>query len=156
MNDALGMRHVHRIRHLNRERNQQRHVKAVAGEVVLERLAAHELHHEIRAAFGFADVIDGANVRVAQRGSGTRLPLEPVPRRLIHEGFFGQNLDRHITIQARVARLIDLPHASCANRRKNFIRPQHRTCSQQHIKPFQKVYQMPFLNTARMTRDWGR
>jgi hypothetical protein len=61
------------------------------------------------------DVVQGADVRVIQRGDGSRLALEALlqVRRISQMGW--QHLDRDHAIQSGVPGPIDLAHASSAD-----------------------------------------
>ena len=62
----------------------------------------------------FLDGEDGDDVRVVERGDGLGFPSEArQPVGVSREGI-GKNLQRHITIQFRVARAVDLTHATSA------------------------------------------
>ena len=47
-----------------------------AGDPLGERLAVEELHHEVLGSLVRADVVDGADPRVGERGGRSRLALE--------------------------------------------------------------------------------
>ena len=51
--------------------------QGTAREAIGQRLAVEQLHHEVVHAVLMPDVVDGADVRVVQRGDGARLALEP-------------------------------------------------------------------------------
>ena len=71
---------VHRRQRLDDgQRNRRGFVegKGAAHEAIGERLAIEQLHHEVVHAVLVPDVVDGADVRVVQRGDGARFALEP-------------------------------------------------------------------------------
>ena len=70
---------------------------------------------------GFADVINGADVRVVQRGSGPRLALEPVQRETISRETLRQALQRDPPAETRVLRFVDLAHAAGPERRDDAV-----------------------------------
>ena len=79
-------------------------------------LAVQQLHDQEDAAVaGLADIVERADVGVLQRGRGPRLAQEPLARRRFTGQRGGQHLDRHVAVETRVARLVDLPHAAGAN-----------------------------------------
>ena len=73
-----------------------------------------ELHRHEADIIVFLDGEDGDDVRVVERGDGLGFPSEArQPVGVSREGI-GKNLQRHITIQFRVARAVDLTHATSA------------------------------------------
>src|SRR5947207_15354536 len=67
-----------------------------------------------RATANFIDVRD---VRVIERGGCPRLPLEAAQTIRVVYDARGQHLDRHIAVQLRIARAIDLAHSALAGLR---------------------------------------
>ena len=74
---------------------------------VLERLPFEKLHHHEAPSFVLPDVVEGADVRMAERRRGTRLPLEPLDGLGIARKFLGKKLDRHLTSKPRVLGPVD-------------------------------------------------
>ena len=69
-----------------------------------------------------ADVVDGADVRIVQRGDGARFLLEALPRFRIGRERAREHLDGNRAIEPRVARAIDLAHAAGADRGDDLVR----------------------------------
>jgi len=68
-----------------------------------------------------AHVIKRADVRVVQRGDGAGLAVEPIAE-LGGGGRRGEDdLDGHGAVQPRIAGLVDLAHAACAQLGKDFV-----------------------------------
>ena len=85
-----------------------------APELVLERLAVHELHGDIGPVLVLADLVDGADVRVVQGRGGLGLDEETlfeVGR--VHE-VRRQELQGHRPLELEVLGLVDDPHAAVA------------------------------------------
>jgi hypothetical protein len=85
-----------------------------------ERFSFQEFHDEKRHAVELADVVNRADVRVgdSRHGAGFALkPFELRPGRARRR----QDLDRDRAIELWVSSVIDLAHASGAERRKDFI-----------------------------------
>ena len=81
------------------------------------------LEHERTDILGFFQSVDGANVGMIQRGERFRFALEPgEPLGVVHERF-GQDLDRNVSIELRVARTIDFAHPAHADLDGHLIRP---------------------------------
>ena len=78
----------------------------------MKRLALEQLHHQERHRRS-ADVVDGADAGVIERGDGLGLALEALER-LRRGRVGGEDLDRDQPVEARVARAVDLAHATCA------------------------------------------
>src|ERR1035437_2352827 len=91
-------------------------------ELLPERLAFQQLHDQVGTAFVGADVKEGHQVRVVQTAYGTCLVLEaPEPVSISREGRW-QHFDGHIASQPGIPSAVYLTHASCANRREDFVR----------------------------------
>ena len=73
-----------------------------------------EFHDEEGAAVLLADVINGADVGVIQRGSGPRLALETAKRLRVVSNFIGQKLQGHEPVQAGVLGFINHAHSAPA------------------------------------------
>ena len=71
--------------------------------------------------------MEGADVRMIQRGDGTCLTVKALAKIRISGDVGGQDFDRDGAIEARVARLVDFAHAAAADRRDDFIRTETRT-----------------------------
>ena len=95
---------------LDSESEQVVGTKRPLGDALLERHAVEILHDNAGAAVLLADVMNGADVRVVQRGRGTRLPLEPAERVRIARDGFGQKLERDEPVQASVLGLVHHAH----------------------------------------------
>ena len=77
-----------------------------------ERASLDQLHRNVRLAVGFADFVDGADVRVVERCCRTRFTHQSGARRGIIEAGRGKHLDGDVAIQLLVAGAIHLPHAT--------------------------------------------
>ena len=73
----------------------------LALDAVLERLAVEVLHHDEMLAVEFANIVDGANVRVVQGGGGAGLAQEAVDGLLIA----GESSGRNFTATKRPRRV---------------------------------------------------
>jgi hypothetical protein len=70
------------------------------------------------------DVVEGADVRVVERGDGLRLALDACPQLLVARQLGGQQLDRHRSVEPRVTRAVDLAHASGPDRGEDLVGPE--------------------------------
>jgi hypothetical protein len=79
---------------------------------VLERGAVEELHDEEGAVVFFADVVNGADVGMIQRGRGLGFAAEPFQRLAVLRKIFGEELQGNEATEARVLSFIDHTHAA--------------------------------------------
>ena len=80
VHDALGVGGIERAEHLYPEPQDILPRERASFDAVLERLPLEPLHDEERLAVLLADIVDGADVRVIQRGGGARLATESLER----------------------------------------------------------------------------
>ena len=73
-----------------------------------------------------------ATIRVIQRGEQLRFPLEPLSPLFTFKELFRQDLDRDISREARVLRLVDLPHPSRADLAEDLVRAELRAGGERH------------------------
>ena len=82
---------------------------SLALEPLIEALAPQSLHHQVGPAPMFADLVDGDDMVVLQRGGHLRLAQEPNPHH--RAGPLGlEHLQRHLAPQDRVFRLEHQAH----------------------------------------------
>ncbi len=132
MNHALPVGGVESPGDVAGERDRPIHRNGTALQTFGERLSLEQLHHEKRHAVDFADVVNGADVRVGYPGDRPRFTLKSLqlqgrrmPRRR-------QDLDRDRPIELRVPSAIDLAHASGADWRQDFVTANSFSRSQGH------------------------
>jgi hypothetical protein len=82
------------------------------GHELPQRLPLEELGDRVVAAPGLAELEDGQDVRVGERGHRLRLPLEPGERIGLGEKPRGQDLDRDVAVELLVTRPKHLAHAA--------------------------------------------
>ena len=68
-----------------------------------------------RDAAAVLEAVDLRDVRMIQRGERLRFALEARQAVGVGRERLGQDLDRDVAIELRVARAIDLAHAACAD-----------------------------------------
>ena len=76
VDDAFGMGGVERVGNLNPQRQKQFGFKRTPGDAVLQGHPVQKLHSDEGATILLADVINGADIGVIQRGRGLRFTLE--------------------------------------------------------------------------------
>ena len=74
--------------------------------------AFHELHDHEDAAFFFADVVNGANIGMVQRGSGFGFALKAFQSLRIARKIVGQKLQGDEASQAGIFGLVDHAHTA--------------------------------------------
>jgi len=86
-----------------------------------QRLAVNELLDDVAAAFNFADVVNGDDVRMVQGGGRPRLLFKaPHPLPVVRE-LSGQQFDGHFATQPGVEREMNFAHPATAQRRQNLV-----------------------------------
>ena len=125
MNDAGIVRGGDRAGHLDHDVERFGHGQGAAGDALAERFAFVERHRQKQAAVRrLVDLVDGADVRMIERGSRLRLDDQPLLRVGVVAERRCQHLERHRPLQSRVFGLIDLAHAAGANERRNAVARQ--------------------------------
>jgi hypothetical protein len=132
VDDARAVRGRQRVGDLAPELEHLVERQRPLAQAMRERLAVEVLHDQERhragrrwSAFGrvvrlrrqrlAADVIQDADVRVVESGDGAGFLLEPAAPFAIRGGAGGQDLDRDVAAQPRIAGLVDLAHAAGAD-----------------------------------------
>ena len=68
--------------------------------------------------------VDAGNVRMIQCGDGFRFALETGKTLRVCREEFGEDLDRHVALESRVARPVDLAHPAGPKSGKDFVRAE--------------------------------
>jgi hypothetical protein len=112
------------------------HVQPVL-EALAQRLSFEQLHDQVRHRRAglrqLADVVQRAEVRVAERRQRARLALEPEAHLRIGPAMLGQDFDGHLAVQARVGGAEDVTHPAGADLGFHAVRPQSRTRLERHV-----------------------
>ena len=88
------------------------------------RLALEELRHHEEPIALLAGVVDRDDVGVRERRHRLRLGLEAGERVGVIGEVLGQDLDRHVALEAGIAGAVDLPHPAGAERRDDLVRAE--------------------------------
>ena len=132
VDDAGAMGGGHRLCDLAAERDHVIDRQCAARQSILEGLALEVLHdQEVHAVLG-ADVVERADVRMAELRDRPRLAPQPLTQQRILGELPRQHLDRHLALEARVARAIDLSHAALAAQRHDLVGTQASAWCQRH------------------------
>jgi hypothetical protein len=78
------------------------------------------------------EIEDREDVGMRKRGYRLRLALEPRERVRIARDRDRHHLDRHLSLQPRVPRAVNLPHPASAERRQDLVWAKPRTGFQGH------------------------
>ena len=114
MYDPRFMRRRERVGDLHSVAQRLVDSEPMRADQVGERLAGDVLHHHVILIVHREDVVDGDDVGMIQAACRARFPDKAPPAvRIRHRGA-GENLDRHLAIEARIARFEDLSHAARA------------------------------------------
>ena len=98
-----------------------------------EVFAFDQLHHERGDAVLLFEPVDLRDVRMIERGERLALRARSArgaPDRRANS--VGQDLERDVAIELRIARAIDLPHAAGAKATEEFKAAEARTFSERH------------------------
>ena len=123
MDDALLVGSGERVGDLARdaERVVERHPRRRARDVIRERLAVHDLEHEEPRPTRFLEAVNARDVRMIERGENLRFALEPRDAIVILRECLGEDLQRDVTIEFRIAGAVDLAHTAGAERRDDLV-----------------------------------
>ena len=121
MRDAFSMCVIERLGDLHCERQRLRDGKGPSRDRRFERLAVDELQDQRADVARDFQPVDGADVRVTQRGEQSRFTLEPRQSCGIGREVRRQHLDRHITAKPVIVRAIHLAHAASADPDANLV-----------------------------------
>ncbi len=95
-------------------------------------LALGQFHDQDRLTVHVFETVKGGDVLVLQRGQHAGFALEPGQAVGLAGQLLRQHLQRHIAVQTRVPRLVDLAHAPATDGRRDFIDSDFAT---QHACP---------------------
>ncbi len=138
MHQAAAVRVIERVGQLDGDAQHLGDRQRAAQQPLFERLALEILHHEEPDRLArpgrcrFADVVQLTDVRMVERGDGPRFALEPLTPIGIGRKGFGQHLERHHAIEARVAGLVDLAHPACAEARNDLVGSEPHAVGESH------------------------
>src|ERR1700722_4421413 len=93
----------------------------LTGNVVLKRGAFHQFHGDEGAAAVFRYLVDGADVRMIQRGGCAGFPAEALQGLGILGQIFGKKFKRDIPAEIYVFRFIDHTHTTASKLRNDAV-----------------------------------
>ncbi len=121
MNDALGVCRVQRVGDFDGERQQRVQFHRTPGDQVLQGHALQIFHGDERLAVFLANVVNGADVGMVQRGRGLRLPLETAERLGVLSDVVREEFKRNKTVQPGVFGFVNHTHPAAAQLRDNLV-----------------------------------
>jgi hypothetical protein len=124
------VRPIKSIRDLNRVSKTIVEGQWPSGQSSFESLSLEALHNQIINAALSADIVQRANVGVAEAGNSPCLTLETLPSVLALMAGAGEHLYRNRSAEAGILSPIHFPHAAGPKRRNDNVRPQSFTALQ--------------------------
>src|SRR5436305_1547421 len=124
MDEPSLVRLVECIADLNRDFQGFRDRKRPTLDSLVEGFALQEFHHQVADAILFADIVQGANMRMMQARDGAGLALKALLQIISPAHHRRKNLNSDLTIEPSVAGTINLTHAAGANGRQDLVRSQ--------------------------------
>ena len=116
VHDTFGVCGVETIHYLNGQINELLLVSWAGVYELSESFAIKEFHCKERTAIVFAGVVDGADIRVIQRGSGASFATESLQQLGILGHLVRQEFEGNEAAETRVLRFVDHAHASTTKR----------------------------------------
>src|SRR5208282_218471 len=114
MDDALGVGRVERIGDLDAERKQCVEFHGTVADEMLQGRAVEVLHDDEGLAVLLANVVDGADIRMVERGRSPGLAAEALERLAVSGYIFGEEFQGDEAVEAGVLGLVDDAHAAAA------------------------------------------
>ena len=121
MYNALAVRRLQRIGHLNPEVKQSLQFQRLALHQMLQRLPGQTLHHDEQPPIVLPNFVNRTNVGMVERRSSPRLAPKPFQSLGILGSFFRKKLQRDESPQRSVFRFVDNPHPTAAQHFQNAV-----------------------------------
>src|SRR5215831_18737416 len=112
MNDSLAMGRVQRISNLDAKRQNHLRIERAPRDTLFQSHPFQQLHGNERLAVLFADVVNGADVRVIEGGSSLGFALKAGERLGIAGYLIGEELEGNKTVKPSIFSLVDHAHAT--------------------------------------------
>ena len=132
MDDALRVCRIERVGNLAGQPHRLAHRHRPARDDVGERVALDQLEHQGANAVNVFDPVERRDVRMIERSEQPRLSIEPRQSIRIERRRGGEDLDRHIAAEPRIARAIDLAHSPGSDGADDLVRSQAGARTQSH------------------------
>ena len=112
MDDAFAVRGIERVGDFDGQAEQDVHFERTAGDAMLQGQAVQILHGDEGLAIFLADVVNGADVGMVQRGSGLGLAAETLQSLAVLGDVFREEFQGDEAIEAGVFGLVNDTHAA--------------------------------------------
>jgi hypothetical protein len=129
----LLVRSFEGLRDLASDRQRLVHWECSTRNALGQILTLYQLHDESRDAIRVFKAVDTADVRVIQRRERFCFALKTSDAVGIGDEEVGQDLECDLASELRVARAINLAHASRANPGGDFVGAEERTSGERHV-----------------------
>ena len=132
MDDPAAVRRVNRVGDGDRPGRRRVPRNWSTPQTFCERLTVDVFHDDERDVLLVADVMDRADIRMAELRDGPRLTLAArAPRGVVHHAG-RQHLDRDVAVQPRIVRPVDLAHPAGAEQAHDFVGTKSRAGTNRH------------------------
>ena len=121
MNDSFRVRRFECVGDLSGEIEQHIDVERARANLVGQRFAFEQLHHDEVLRLVLFDREDRADVRMIQCRRGARFALKAEKRRRVLREFSGKKLQRDMAAEFRVLCFVDNAHAAGAELRRDTV-----------------------------------
>ena len=132
MNDAVLVRGIERVGNLPRDRERFSERDRSVCQAVRQRRSLDQLEDERADRIRLLQAVDVADVRMGERGEHLCLALEAGKSFGIAGEGIRQNLQRHVTLEPRIAGAVDLAHAARAEQGGHLVDADTRPGRQRH------------------------
>src|SRR5262249_43327116 len=130
--DAAGVGGGEARAHLHRYLPGLAQRQRTAVEPGAQRLALQQLEHRVGSSVLGAHVVDRHDVRMLEGSDGSGLPLEAMQAVGTGRPVGGDDLDRYLTLQTRVAGAVNLAHSARPEWGDNLIRAETTSRRERH------------------------
>ncbi len=135
MNDTALVCGADRVGQLDGEPQQFVGVEPAPRDQLHQRSPFHQFHRQEADVPDLLDRVDGDDVRVVECGDGLRFAFEALAAIGVTGETRRQDFQRHRPAEPQIAGAVDLPHASGAERRVDFVRSDSGTGCEGHGRP---------------------
>ncbi|HYM23527.1 MAG TPA: hypothetical protein VEU08_09970 [Vicinamibacterales bacterium] len=125
-------------------------------DAIRQRRSLDQLHDECWRTGGILEAMDVRDVGMIQRREEPGLPLEPREAFAITCDGTGQDFDRDVTIELRVAGAVDLTHAARTERRQDFINAEACASCERHVSETRELYRQGHAVRGESRHRWAQ
>src|SRR5579859_8066704 len=133
MDDPFRMGCVQGVGYLNAECERGRDVHGLAADMLAQRFAIEQLHHQEGMTSRFAHIVDHADTSMIERRSGPRLTLEAFPRSLgcktLRQHFYGD-----VAVEPHIPRFVNFPHSARTDGRNDLVWAELVSRGKRHMR----------------------